>query len=86
LNPGPSAPESSKLTTRLPSHRIGHYVGDNTLHFYATAGSSMDIQSAYAGSSGRENDGSTSSKSVGLNTKSTSVHNYQHAVNNERSL
>jgi len=24
FNPGPSAPESSTLTTRLPSHPLGH--------------------------------------------------------------
>ena len=29
LNPGPSAPESSTLTTRLPSHPIVHRVVDN---------------------------------------------------------
>jgi len=26
LNPGPSAPESSTLTTRLPSHSDSHYL------------------------------------------------------------
>ena len=28
LNPGPSAPESSTLTTRLPSHLDVHYIGE----------------------------------------------------------
>jgi len=30
LNPGPSAPESSRLTTRLPSHDDGDSGGDNS--------------------------------------------------------
>ena len=30
LNPGPSAPESSTLTTRLPSHPLNHSFKQNT--------------------------------------------------------
>ena len=34
LNPGPSAPESSRLTTRLPSHPCPINVSENTRHYF----------------------------------------------------
>ena len=48
LNPGPSAPESSTLTTRLPSHPIVdydmyNYSANNSLH-----GSAENSESAQA--------------------------------------
>jgi len=33
LNPGPTAPESSTLTTRLPSHRAANWPGNNRLSY-----------------------------------------------------
>jgi len=35
LNPGPSAPESSTLTTRLPSHPLRIYSSHNFYHYVA---------------------------------------------------
>jgi len=44
LNPGPSAPESSMLTTRLPSHPLGQVAGAKKVYSneLLTTGKSKD--------------------------------------------
>ena len=37
LNPGPSTPDSSSLSTRLPSHRVNCEDGENSVRVYLPA-------------------------------------------------